>query len=311
VVYLLGLAAALINAVASILQRLGVEVAPGESGLDSHLFLRMIRRSVWIFGFVLMLAGFIAQATALHLGSLAVVQPLLVTELVFIVGALWLWYAMPIQPRDLAASVAAAAGLACFLVAASPVSGPRMPSDRLWLVVGLVIIALAVVLVVTGLRGPGWWRALWFGAAASVGFALTAALTKTTTDLLTHGWGTLFESWPLYALAVLGLSSFLMMQQAFHVGPFAASQSTLILVNPFASIVIGAVLFGDHLHTNLAAIVFEVLGLGVMVGGALALSTSPMIVGVHDESPEHSLLAGRGRYARWRANRAPAQPHSA
>jgi drug/metabolite transporter (DMT)-like permease len=305
VVYLLALAAALINAVSSILQRLGVEDAPSKPGLSTNLISHMLRRPVWIMGFVLMAFGFVAQATALHLGSLAVVQPLLVSELIFVVGALWLWYSMPVSPRDLVASTAAAAGLACFLAAASPISGTRVPSDRLWIVTGLIIVGAAVALVVAGLRGPGWWRALFLGAGASLGFALTAALTKTTTDLLGTSWARLFGSWPLYALAVIGLSSFLLMQQAFQAGPFAASQSTLILINPFASIVIGVVLFGDHLHSSVLSVTFEVVGLVVMVGGAIALASSPMIVGVHNESPDDAMLAGRGRYARWRAARRP------
>ena len=68
------------------------------------------------------------------------------------------------------------------------------------------------------------------------------------TDKLVAGWGPLFSSWQLYALAVIGLGSFLIMQAAFQVGPFAASQSTLILVNPFVSIVVGAVLYGESLR---------------------------------------------------------------
>ncbi len=303
-VYLLALATALINAVASILQRLGVEDAPGASGLNTRLISHMLRRSVWLFGFGLMALGYVAQATALHLGSLAVVQPLLVTELVFVVGALWLWYSMPLRPRDLVAAAAATLGVAGFLAAAAPVSGSTVPSDRTWFVVGVVVVAGMVGLVVVGLRGPAWWRALWIGASASVGFALTAALTKSVTNLVTKGVGPLFSSWELYALALIGLASFLLMQQAFHVGPFAASQSTLILVNPFASIIIGAILFEDHLRTSPGAVAIEVLSLIVMVLGAVMLSTSPLVVGIHDESPEHSLLEGRGRLARWRAKRA-------
>ena len=42
------------------------------------------------------------------------------------------------------------------------------------------------------------------------------------------------------------------MQSAFQVGPFAASQSTLILVNPFVSIAVGHVLFGETLRGGTA-----------------------------------------------------------
>jgi len=113
------------------------------------------------------------------------------------------------------------------------------------------------------------------------------------TNLLIGGWGALFSSWPLYALAIIGLGSFLIMQSAFQVGPFTASQSSLILVNPFASIAIGNVLFGESLRGGPLDISLEVLSLVVMVLGALGLSTSSLVAGVHEGRPGTHLLKGR------------------
>jgi hypothetical protein len=93
------------------------------------------------------------------------------------------------------------------------------------------------------------------------------------------------------------------MQAAFQVGPFAASQSTLILVNPFVSIVVGAVLYGESLRGGAWYLTLEVFSLLVMVLGAIGLSTSPLVAQVHEETSEHHLLAGRGRYALWRVRR--------
>jgi hypothetical protein len=137
-----------------------------------------------------------------------------------------------------------------------------------------------------------------------VGFALLSGVTKSVTDLMVHGWGSVFGSWPIYALAIVGLSSFLIMQSAFHVGPFTASQSTLILVNPFASIAIGSVLFGESLRGGAVYVSLEIVSLLVMVVGALGLSTSSLVAGVHEETAGTHLLKGRGRYARWLKSRA-------
>ena len=251
-----------------------------------------------------MALGFVVQAMALYFGSLAVVQTLLVTEMVFVVLALWLWYSMDLRPRDAVSALAATGGVAVFLAAAAPTSGSLHPSDRLWWVVAGVVVVAITGLLVASRRGPDWWRALSMGASASVGFAFTAALTKIVTNLLTRGWSPLLEAWQTYGLIVFGLGSFFLMQSAFQVGPFAASQSTLILVNPYVSIAIGAILFGDKLHSNTADIAIETLSLLVMVLGAIGLSTSPLIVGVHDASPDSHLLAGRGRLAKWRARHA-------
>ena len=96
------------------------------------------------------------------------------------------------------------------------------------------------------------------------------------------------------------------MQNAFQVGPFAASQSALILVNPFVSLVIGYVLYGDRLRGGPLDVTLEVLFLAAMVAGAVVVSTSPLVASVHDETGESHLLRGRGRYARWVQRRAHA-----
>ena len=84
-VVLLALAAALANAVASICQRLGVEDAPQKNGPSLGLVRHMVQRRIWLVGFAIMALGYAAQATALHLGTLDVVQPLLVSELIILV----------------------------------------------------------------------------------------------------------------------------------------------------------------------------------------------------------------------------------
>jgi hypothetical protein len=303
VVIFLALVAAFANAASSICQRLGVEDAPDTHGPSLGLVRHMVRRRVWILGFAIMALGYGAQSVALHLGSLNEVQPLMVSELVLLVALLWLWYATALRARDLAAALATAVGLGAFLAIASPTTGNLVPGGARWLEVSTVVVAVVVLLVALGVRGPTWWRALSLGASASVGFALLAAITKSMTNVLVAGWGPLFSSWQLYALCAIGLTSFVIMQSAFQVGPFAASQSTLILLNPLVSLAIGRVLFGEHLRGGILGITFEILALSLMVVGALGLSTSSLVARVHDGAPDAHLLAGRGRYARWRRAR--------
>ncbi len=300
----MALVAACANAVASICQRLGVEEAPRGNGPSLGLFRHMVQRPIWVVGFVIMALGYAAQSVALHLGSLNEVQPLMVSELVILVFILWLWFATPLRPRDLAAALATALGLGLFLAISSPTVGNRVPNNELWLVVGVVTLVVGVVLVLLATRGPLWWRALLLGAGASVGFALVAAITKSMTNLLIAGWSPLFSSWQLYALCAVGLSSFLVMQSAFQVGPFAASQSALILLNPLISIAIGHALYGENLRGGALPTALEALSLVVLIVGALGLSTSSLVAKVHDETSTTHLLKGRGRYARRGQSRA-------
>ncbi|MFY9782317.1 MAG: DMT family transporter [Acidimicrobiales bacterium] len=302
-VIFLALLASLANAIASICQRLGVEDAPQKNGPSIGLVRHMLQRRIWLIGFGIMSLGYASQATALHLGTLNLVQPLMVSEMVILVMILWLWYFTPLRARDLLAACATAIGLGVFLFVASPSAGKRIPSNGMWLGAGLATLVVVAVFVALGSRGPEWRRALMLGTGASIGFALLAAITKSMTNVLVAGFGGLFTSWQLYALCVVGLGSFLIMQSAFQVGPFAVSQSALILVNPFVSIAVGHLLFGESLRGGAAHVTLEVLSLLVMIGGALLVSASPLVAQVHDETEGQHLLKGRGRYAQWVARR--------
>ncbi|HEX3947289.1 MAG TPA: hypothetical protein VHW47_06265, partial [Acidimicrobiales bacterium] len=82
-------------------------------------------------------------------------------------------------------------------------------------------------------------------------------------------------------------------------GPIVASQSTIVLVDPLASILIGINLFGDNLRTAGAWGPLEALSLLVLFGGAITLCHSPLVSGVKGEDPEaHELLSVRSRHRR-------------
>ena len=69
------------------------------------------------------------------------------------------------------------------------------------------------------------------------------------TGYIATDWVSIFWHWQTYALAVTGLLAVFLTQNAYHAGPIAASQSTLVLIDPLASILIGIGLFGDDLRT--------------------------------------------------------------
>ena len=89
-----------------------------------------------------------------------------------------------------------------------------------------------------------------FGSAAAIAYAFTAALVKIVSDYAANDWVTMFEHWQTYGVAVFGLLGLFLTQNAFHAGPLAASQSTLVLVDPLVSICLGIALYGDTLRTS-------------------------------------------------------------
>ncbi len=281
-VYVLALAASLVNALTSVLQRLGVQNAPADATLRLSLLRYALRRGVWLLGFALMILSFLLQAIALHVGRLSEVQPILTTELVFLAAILAIWFRFPIGRREWIGAIAVAAGLSGFLYFAQPEYGMTPPPGWRWAVAGGICVGIIVIAVFLAMRGPRWWRAAMFGTAASVSFAFTAACTKVVSGFAAADWTQLYKHWQVYALAVFGAMAVFLTQNAIHAGPLVASQSSLVLVDPLASICIGIGLFGDDLHTSGASGPLEALSLLVAFGGAVWLARSPLIAAMNE-----------------------------
>jgi uncharacterized membrane protein len=282
-VYVLAVAAALCNALASVLQRMGVEDAPEETTMRLSLITHAIRRGVWILGFVFIVCSFLLQSFALHVGRLSVVQPILTMELLFLVAILGIWFRFSISVREWVGASAIAFGLSGFLYFAAPGGGNAVPTNLGWIVVGGSVSFLIAAAVVATRWGPRWWKAAMFGTAAAFTFAFTAALIKVVSNYAATDWVTMFEHWQTYGVIAFGLLGLFLTQNAFHAGPLAASQSTLVLVDPLVSICLGIVLYGDSLRTSGPYGPLEAISLLVMFMGAVFLSNSPLVTGIRSE----------------------------
>jgi drug/metabolite transporter (DMT)-like permease len=251
-----------------------------------------VRRGIWLAGFGLMIISFLLQAVALHLGRLSEVQPILTTELVFLVIVLVAWFGFRMGGREWTGVVAVTAGLAGFLAFADPVDGTLSPPLWEWLIAGGACTGGIVIATALALRGPRWWRAAMFGTAASISFAFTAACTKVVSGFAASDVAGLYRHWQTYALACFGALAVFLAQNAIHAGPIVASQSTIVLVDPVASILVGVGLFGDDLRTSGAWGPLEALSLLVMVAGAVVLAHSPLVAGLKAGSdPSSEMLS--------------------
>jgi len=269
--------AALTSAITSVLQRIGVETAPQDSALRMSLMTHALKRGIWLLGFLLMLVQFGIQATALRLGSLSEVQPVLTTELIFLLAILAVWFRYRLGPREWLGALTIVAGLTGFYLAAKPHGGQVLPSTGEWLAASAVMISAVAVLIVAARRGPRWWRAAAFGAATAFCASYGAALTKAITGYVAEGWGHVFTHFQPYMLAVSGIGTVFLLQNALHAGPITASRTTLVTLNPLLSIVLGISLFGDLLRSGPGWIVLEVAFLGVLVTGVVVLTLSPLV----------------------------------
>jgi len=270
---LFALLSAFTNACTAVMQRLASKSVPTESkGVTGHAR-HLVRQPVWVLGMVLMGATFAFQAIALYFGQLAVVQPVLVLELIFALALRRLWLRDRIATRTWGAAALTCAGLAGFLLIAHPREGHRVPGVTAWVVALSVRGALVLVLLVLGRRGSPARRAGLLGAAAALVWSVDAAFVKAMTDLLSkQGWLALLVHWPLYGVIVTGILGTVLLQAAFAAGPLSMSQSVLLIVDSLASITLGVELFGETLNDSALAITFSVVALAVMSVGVIFTS---------------------------------------
>jgi drug/metabolite transporter (DMT)-like permease len=236
-------------------------------GLLGHL----ARKPWWVAGVAADGGGFIAQFLALGHGPLIIVQPLLVSGLLF---ALPLGAALShrrVTTRELWAAAAVVVGLAALLIAANPEAGHVDATGRAWAALLIATLVPCALLVAGALRVPSLKPVL-LASAAGVIYGLTAALTKVTAHQLGRGISDALGGWQLYVLIAVGVVGMVLTQSAFQAGPLRASLPALTVWDPVVSALIGITAFHEHVDQDPLRIAVELVGALLMVGGVIALA---------------------------------------
>lgn len=252
----LSLAAAVAFAGSSTLKHSSAGQAPDAQSLRPSHVARFIRATVahrlWVSAIACDVAGLILQILALHFGALAVVQPLLVSGLLFALIFRRLQSRLHVERRQLGWALLLACALGAFLALAAPEpsSADGGSADRLP-AVAAAVVGVTLTLALTGL---GRWQrsrtrsAALLGTAVGIIYAGTAALLKALTDIATHGVLSLVGSWQLYCLVALGAVGLLLNQLAFQAGPIASGLAATAAIDPLLSIVVGVLVYDESLN---------------------------------------------------------------
>lgn len=269
----LALVAALFFAFGTVLQQKAGLEKPSE-GSSAGLLVQMARRPVWLAGIAADALGFVCQAVALAIGRLAVVQPLLVSTVVFALPLGARFTGQKVKRIDLGAALLVVVALIGFLTIADPSGGRDDAPLGEWLVAGGVCIAVCVPLAIMGRFGSAPRRAALLGTATGVLFALSAALTKVVADQFDDGVFEIFVHWHLYALIVVGYASMTFNQLALNTGALAPAVATSLAFDPITSVVLGVTLLQESLHTTPAQLVGTVIALAAALVGMAVLARS-------------------------------------
>jgi drug/metabolite transporter (DMT)-like permease len=267
--------AGLLLAAGGVLQQRAASRRPsGERRFSLH----PVRDPVWLAGIAGAAASYGLQAVALSFGPLSLVQPLLVTELVFAVPVSVRLRHLRLARRDWFAVVAVLVGLTASIVGADPRQGDPLQPFPVWVVPLIVVGVLAAVGIGLSRVVEGPVRASALAGAGAVVMAMQSALYNATIALIPRvGFWPVFTHWQPYLLIAASALGAVLIQAAFRAGPLAASTPVIDSILPLAAIGLGLAMFGEHVRTSPPALVAESVGVVLLLAGILALDTSPVV----------------------------------
>ncbi|MDD7814070.1 DMT family transporter [Mycobacterium sp. CSUR Q5927] len=274
VVVLLALGAALFVAISDVIHQRSAHGVADESIGHLALFARLLADRRWWVGSGVAAVGFVLQAAALGLGSVLLVESLLVTSLLF---------ALPLSARQSGRRLGRSVWMwAALLVAAEtviitighPTAGQARASFDTWIWV-IAVLGPAVVLCLVGARArPGRVEAVLLAAASAISWGVVAVLTKGLVELIGDGVRPLVSSPELYAWAALAVAGTVFQQSSFRAGALTASLPTMTVLEPTVAAALGVALLGEVVRPGrsggfllAAALVMLVVAVAVLSRG--------------------------------------------
>lgn len=269
---ILSLVAAALFAVASVLQAKGTESVPDDEAGGAGFMAQLVRRPVWVAGIAADIVGFGVQAWALAVGSLLLVQPLLVTTLLFalplsawtqkrlLTTAEWMWSAALIM------------SLIVFVLLGQPTAGTSDPSFRSWILPLMIITPIVAVCVWSSLSMQhGTTKSLVLALAAGLLLGVSAPLTKSGLNAFGDGLLAGVRSWQLWGMALTAALGTFWQQASYQAGDVQTSLPTVTVLKPVVAMAIGLTIYGEHLRVGTDGDIALFLSVGVMAVSTLAL----------------------------------------
>jgi drug/metabolite transporter (DMT)-like permease len=271
----LGAAAAF--AVANVEQMRAARRAEAPEGVSAKLLVRLVRDPQWLIGFAASVAGYGLQATALFLAPVVLVQPLIVTELLFALPLAAAAAGRRLQAREWLGALVIAGGISGFLVVGNPSGDANNASlsTTVWLAIVVAVVVIALVVFAETLHRKPMARASGLAIAASICFGMLSVLTKIVGHQFQHDrLGTLLHFQP-YLLAVAALTGLLLAQTAFRIAPLSVSLPLIDIGEPLVASLLAVIALHEKLD----------LGTGTAAGVAVSAAAVALGVGLLDTSP--------------------------
>jgi drug/metabolite transporter (DMT)-like permease len=281
----LGLLAAAAFGGASVLEERSTKQVPQRAALSPRLLVDLVRQPLFVAAIGVNVAGAALQVLALHSGSLALVQPLLVLSLLFAVVIASV--AVQRRPPDvvlLAGVACCAVGIAGFLAVARPHGGTGTASSGAAIPLAVGLAAVLAGCLAAAKWGPRAVRSLWLAAGCGAAFGVHALLLKVVPSTLPAGFADPLRQWPLYLMVIVTPIAFLLNQNAFQAGTLIAPALAIITTaDPLVSMAAGIACLHEKIAATPVDLAAESLFLAVTICGITALAQrAPQLAQVLD-----------------------------
>lgn len=284
---LLALGAAFFIAVGDVMHQRSAHDVTDEQVSPLGLFTRLLRDRQWWLGSAVSAAGFALQAAALGLGSVLLVQAVMVASLLFALPMSARLTHRPVTRFQWVWAALLAASIVVIVTVGNPTEGHSRASFETWTLV-LMVLGPALVACVIGARifsGPV--SAVLLAIVSGALWGLFAVLTKGVVDRLDDGLLAVLKTPELYAWVAVAVAGTAWQQASFRAGALTASLPTMTVTEPIVGSVLGVVVLGEALRPGEAGWVTLAAAVTVMVVATAALARGEAATMGADEPAEH------------------------
>ncbi len=253
---------------ATAVQARATHEVPVEPTLHPRLLVDLIRRPLWLIGLLATIVALGLQIVALAFGPIALVQPLLVTSVLFAATfAAWLSHRR-LDPVIAIGGLLCAVGLSTFLLLARPSESSSTLLVGEVLPLGAVLGGLVAGSLFVAGRSRSGLHVIALALATGILYGTTAGLMKIVSMQFRNGLDEPFRHWTLYTVCVVGPMGFLLSQNTFQQGRLISPAMAVITsVDPLVGVAIGVSWLGEGIEFGAAQLVGEALAAVVIIGG--------------------------------------------
>ncbi|RZL22664.1 MAG: hypothetical protein EOP31_22125 [Rhodococcus sp. (in: high G+C Gram-positive bacteria)] len=269
---LFAIGAAVCIAIGTVVRQRTAAVVPDDSIGALGPITTLVHSPIWWLGTIVGMVGYALQAAALGLGSLLLVQPLLVLSLLFALPLGARFSGRTISAREWLWAAALTTSVAVLIIVGDPRPGQPRAETHHWVMITLIGLPFVALCLFGARRRTGSARALLLGIAGGSLFGVAAVLTKGVVHLVTLGPSAVLTSFEFYALVAVAAVATSVQQSAFQAGDLQASLPATTIMEPVIASLLGFVVLGEYLDADRKVAAVLALAVVAMIAATVALA---------------------------------------